>query len=120
MNALWLILGSPGCVLVLSILIGASAALALARGNLPGARVLTAFFMSPLMLPAILTGLALFQFYLLLGIGRPVWGLVLGHTLVAVPYVIRTTLAVLHNFDRRLEEAARRPRRQPVRACSSR
>jgi putative spermidine/putrescine transport system permease protein len=62
--------------------------------------------MSPLMLPAILTGLALFQMYLLMGIGRPVWGLIMGHTLVAVPYVLRTTLAVLHNFDRRLEEAA--------------
>ena len=30
----------------------------------------------------------------------------MAHTLVAVPYVIRTTLAVLHNFDRRIEEAA--------------
>ena len=43
---------------------------------------------------------------MLAGIGRPVWGLVIGHTLVAVPYVLRTSLAVLHNFDRRIEEAA--------------
>lgn len=106
MNALWLSLQVAVAVLVLSMLIGAACALALARGNLPGARVLTAFFMSPLMLPAILTGLALFQIYLLAGIGRPVWGLIMGHTLVAVPYVLRTTLAVLHNFDRRVEEAA--------------
>ena len=105
-NALWLSLKVATAVLVLSMLIGATAALALARGDLPAARLLTAFFMSPLMLPAILTGLALFQIYLLAGIGRPVWGLVMGHTVVAVPYVIRTTLAVLYNFDRRLEEAA--------------
>ena len=106
MNALWLSLKVATAVLVLSMLIGATAALALARGDLPGARVLGAVFMSPLMLPAILTGLALFQIYLLSGIGRPIWGLVMGHTVIAVPYVIRTTLAVLHNFDRRLEEAA--------------
>ena len=106
MNALFLSLWVAGCVLVLSIVIGGACALALARGNLPGRSFLTAFFMSPLMLPAILTGLALFQSYLLAGIGRPVWGLILAHTLVAVPYVIRTTLAVLHNFDRRIEEAA--------------
>lgn len=105
-NALWISLRVAAAVLVLSMLIGATAALALARGDLPAARLLTAFFMSPLMLPAILTGLALFQIYLLAGIGRPIWGLVMGHTVVAVPYVIRTTLAVLYNFDRRLEEAA--------------
>jgi putative spermidine/putrescine transport system permease protein len=106
MAALWLSLRVAVAVLALSTLIGGGCALALARGNLPGARLLTAFFMSPLMLPAMLTGLALFQVYLLSGIGRPVWGLVMGHTIVAVPYVLRTTLAVLHNFDRRIEEAA--------------
>jgi len=70
MNALWLSLWTASCVLVLAIVIGGACALALARGNLPGRALLTAFFMSPLMLPAILTGLALFQSYLLAGIGR--------------------------------------------------
>ncbi|MSP77082.1 MAG: ABC transporter permease [Rhodospirillaceae bacterium] len=106
MNALWLSLWTASCVLVLAIVIGGACAIALARGNLPGRAFLTSFFMSPLMLPAILTGLALFQSYLLAGIGRPVWGLIMAHTLVAIPYVLRTTLAVLHNFDRRIEEAA--------------
>jgi len=106
MGALWLSLRVAAAVLALSTLIGGACALALARGGLPGAPLLTAFFMSPLMLPAILTGLSLFQLYLLSGIGRPVWGLVAGHTVVAVPYVLCTTLAVLHNFDHRIEEAA--------------
>lgn len=115
MDAFWLSLRVAVAVLCLSMLIGGLCALALARGNLPCVRLLTAFFMSPLMLPAILTGLALFQVYLLSGIGRPVWGLVMGHTLVAVPYVVRTTLAVLHNFDRRIEEAAAVHGASPVR-----
>jgi putative spermidine/putrescine transport system permease protein len=106
MNALWLSLRVAAIVVVLATVIGAMAALAIARGNLPGARLLTALFLSPLMLPAILTGLALFQLFMLAGVGRPVWGLVAGHTLVAVPYVLRTTLAVLADFDRRIEEAA--------------
>lgn len=106
MNSLWLSLRVATIVLLLSTLVGAMCALALVRGKLPAAAILTALFMSPLMLPAILTGLALFQVYLLVGIGRPVWGLIMGHTLVAVPYVLRTTLAVLYNFDTRLEEAA--------------
>ncbi len=87
--------------------IGTMAALALVRGRLPGAGFLAALFLSPLMLPAILTGLALFQFYMLLDVGRPFWGLLIGHIVIAIPYVIRTTVAVLTNFDRSLEEAAR-------------
>jgi putative spermidine/putrescine transport system permease protein len=106
MNSLWLSLRVAAVVVVLATVIGALAALAIARGNLPGVRLLTAAFLSPLMLPAILTGLALFQVFMLAGVGRPLWGLVVGHTLVAVPYVLRTTLAVLHDFDRRIEEAA--------------
>ncbi|BAM91401.1 putative ABC spermidine/putrescine transporter permease protein [Bradyrhizobium oligotrophicum S58] len=95
--------------------LGASAALAIARGNLPGSRLIVATMLSPLMLPAILTGLALFQSYVLLDVGRPLWGLVAGHTLVAIPYVVRTTLAVLHNFDVRLEEAAQNLGASPTR-----
>lgn len=91
---------------VLSMLLGASAAIALSRSRLPGRDALTAIFLSPLMIPAILTGLGLFQMFLLMDVGRPAWGLILGHTIVCVPYVLRTTLAILENFDRRLEEAA--------------
>ena len=105
-DSLWLSLGVAFATVLLAMAIGGAAALALARGRLPGARILTALFLTPLMLPAILTGLALFQLLLALGIGRPVWALVVGHTIVAIPYVIRTTLAVLADFDRRIEEAA--------------
>ena len=87
--------------------IGTLAAIALVRGRVPGAAFLAALFLSPLMLPAILTGLALFQFYVLIDVGRPFWGLLIGHIVIAIPYVIRTTVAVLANFDRSLEEAAR-------------
>lgn len=115
MNALWLSLKVAAITTVLSTLTGASAALAIARGRLPRARALTAFVLSPLMLPAILTGLALFQAYMLMDVGRPLWGLVAGHVLVTTPYVVRTTLAVLHNFDTRLEEAATNLGANPLR-----
>src|SRR6202011_5306587 len=83
MNSLWLSLRVAAVVVVLATVIGALAALAIARGNLPAARVPTAVSLSPLLLPAILTGLALFQAFMLAGIGRRLWGLVIGHTLVA-------------------------------------
>lgn len=86
---------------------GTAAALALVRGNLPGRRALTALFLSPIVLPAILTGFALFQLAMVFGLGRNAWLLLAGHCVVAIPYVIRTVLALLANFDRSLEEAAR-------------
>ena len=72
MNALWLSLEVAAMTTVAATLFGASAALALARGGLPGTRAppITAIMLSPLMLPAILTGLALFQTYVLLDVGR--------------------------------------------------
>lgn len=106
MGSLWLSIRVAVVTTLLAVFFGATASLAISRGNLPGARVITSFVLSPLMLPAILTGLALFQAYMFIDIGRPLWGLVMGHVLVTTPYVVRTTLAVLHNFDTRLEEAA--------------
>jgi len=73
MNALALSLEVAVIVVVLSTVIGALCALAIVRGNLPGARLLTTLFMSPLMLPVILTGLSLFQVFMLAGLGLPVW-----------------------------------------------
>lgn len=115
MGALWLSIKVAVISTLLATLIGATASLALARGNLPATRMITAFVLSPLMLPAILTGLALFQALMFLDIGRPLWALVAGHVLVTTPYVVRTTLAVLHNFDTRLEEAATSLGASPIR-----
>ncbi|WP_244422025.1 ABC transporter permease [Bradyrhizobium sp. ORS 285] len=115
MHALLFSLEVAAMTTVAATVLGASAALAIARGNLPGSRLIVATMLSPLMLPAILTGLALFQSYVLLDVGRPVWGLVAGHTLVTIPYVVRTTLAVLHHFDVRLEEAAQNLGASPTR-----
>src|SRR5260221_1495032 len=113
MSALQLSLAVAAMTTIAATLIGASAALALARGGLPGTRVITAIMLSPLMLPAILTGLSLFQTYVLLDVGRPLWGLVLGHTLVSIPYVVRTTLAGLQDFHTRLGDAGGQLRGRP-------
>lgn len=92
---------------VLATILGTMAALALARARFPGADFLNSLMLSPLMLPGILTGLALFQFYIVIGWGRTFPGLVLAHTVITIPYVMRTVAALLATFDRSIEEAAR-------------
>lgn len=89
-----------------SIVLGVPAALVLARGEAPAARVITALFLSPLILPPIVIGAALLQFASAIGIARTFAALYVGHVVLIIPYVVRTTLASLARFDRSLEEAA--------------
>lgn len=107
MGALWFSLQLAGLTVVISTVLGTMAALALVRGGLRGAEMISAFFLAPLMVPSILTGLAIFQVFYLADIARDFWALLIAHVTVTIPYVIRTVTAVLQNFDRRLEEAAR-------------
>lgn len=107
MGAFLFSLELAGATVVIAGGMGTAAALGLARGGLPGRGVITAMFLSPLVLPGLLTGFALFQMVMVVGIGRSVPVLLAGHVVVAVPYVMRTVLAVLAQSDRSIEEAAR-------------
>lgn len=94
-------------VTISATVIGAAAAMIIDRGKLPGTSALSALFLAPLVLPTIIFALGLLIFWSAY-IGRTSFAaLWLGHTIIAVPYVIRTTLAVLHSSDKYLEEAAR-------------
>lgn len=95
--------------MVISTVIGTMAAIFLTRVVFPGRNLLRAYFLSPLILPGIVLGLALYVFYISSGWGlaRTMPGLIIGHVLVTCPYVIGTVSAALFNFDVTLEEAAR-------------
>ncbi len=95
--------------MVFSTVLGTMTSLFLVRTRFVGREFMRAFFMSPLMLPGIVLGLALYLFYISSGIGllRTIPGLVIGHILVTCPYVIGTVSAALVGFDTSLEEAAR-------------
>jgi putative spermidine/putrescine transport system permease protein len=84
---------------VLTVLAGVPAALAIARSGSAAARVLDAMFMSPLVLPGLAFGLAALMWFTLLGMPVSPLTLVIGHTVVCVPFVIRTTVAALAELD---------------------
>ncbi len=71
-----------------------------------GSRAFRGFLMSPLVLPAIVTGVALLQFYYLIDLDASLAGLLIGHVLITIPYVIRTVGAGLAGLDPDLEAAA--------------
>ncbi len=91
---------------VLAVLLGVSASLAIARSEKATARVLDSVFMSPLILPALSFGLASLMFFTLIGLPVSPLTLVIGHMVVCVPYVVRTTVAALAQLDPALLESS--------------
>ena len=77
------------------------------RYRFPGRDLVNAFFMSPLILPTVVIGIALLQFYNQLRIGSTAASLVLGHVIVTTPYAIRLIAASLTGLDPAIERAAR-------------
>jgi putative spermidine/putrescine transport system permease protein len=92
---------------VLALLLGVPTALVLARTHFRGQQGLAALFLSPLILPPIVMGAAILQYAGALGFARTYGAMLVGHTVIVIPYVVRTTLASLVGFQSSLEEAAR-------------
>jgi len=101
---------------VLATMLGAPVAVALVRYRFPGRDLVNAFFMSPLILPTVVIGIALLQFYNQIRIGSTAASLVLGHVIVTTPYAIRLIAASLTGLDPSIERAARNLGAPPLRA----
>lgn len=92
---------------LLALAIGVPAALAIQRHRFAGREALQNFFLSPVMVPEIVLGLALLQHLLVAFRLHVLWALVLGHAVILVPYAVRVTGASLAMSDPSVEEAAR-------------
>lgn len=82
------------------------AAIAIARHRFAGREALTALFMSPLIVPAVVLGIAFLRFFSTIGAGGSTVGLLLSHVIVIFPFAFRLVLASAIGLDRRIEDAA--------------
>ncbi|KRA60518.1 MULTISPECIES: ABC transporter permease [Rhizobiaceae] len=107
LDAAWTSLKLAVLVTISATVIGAAMAIVIHRQRLPGTTFIAGIFLAPLVLPTIVFALGLLIAW------SSYWGatslltLWIGHTVIAIPYVIRTTLAVLATSDKFLEEAGR-------------
>lgn len=85
---------------------GAGAAIALDGARFPGRGLLLGLFLSPLVVPAVVTGFALLLALSQAGILDGFVRLLSGHVIITLPYTVRATLASLAGRDKRLVEAA--------------
>ena len=101
-TSIWLGLASSAVALSLSV----PAALAIARYDFRGREAIAALFMSPLMIPHVVLGIAFLRFFTQIGLGNTFLGLALAHIVIVFPFALRLTLASAVGMDRSIEQAA--------------
>jgi putative spermidine/putrescine transport system permease protein len=94
------------CVVVLAVAIGALAALAIVRLPFPGIGLVRMVLMTPLIVPSVVVAIAVYSVYVSLHLIGSFLGIVLAHTILALPFTIVLMVAGFQRVDRRLEEAS--------------
>jgi putative spermidine/putrescine transport system permease protein len=109
-------LKAASLTMVIATLSGLGAAIALVRGRLPLTGLITAFLISPLVVPTVILAIALYFVFVELKIVGTLFGLVLAHVVLAIPYVIIVMSGALRGIDTSLERAAQTLGASPVNA----
>jgi putative spermidine/putrescine transport system permease protein len=93
-------------VTIVSLVLGIPCAVGLTRFKVPGQDAVLGIILSPLIVPLIVTGVALLQLFSMIGSRATLLQLVIGHTVICLPYVIRSVSASFVLVNRNLEDAA--------------
>ena len=88
--------------------IGVPLAFAFQRHEFPGKPLIRALTLGPLILPTLVTGIALLQFLTIVGLGRWIgfWALLVGHVIICLPFSVRTVAISLQAMPGAVESAA--------------
>jgi putative spermidine/putrescine transport system permease protein len=105
-RATWLSARLATVAATLAVIVATPAALVLARHRFIGRETLSALFMSPLMIPHVVLGIALLRYLAQIGLGATFAGLVAGHVLLIAPFAMRLVMASATSMDERIYQAA--------------
>ena len=90
----------------LSMVLGTLSASGLSRMNFALKPVIIGLILSPLLIPIVITAVGMYFHFADIGLSGTYLGLILAHTVLAVPFVVITVLASLEGFDHDLLRAA--------------
>jgi len=107
------LIGIPATLIATTL--GTLAALGLTRTRFFGKGVIYALSISPIIVPVIIVSLALYIFFARLDLIGSAFGLILAHSILAMPFSVLIVSATLEHFDITLERAARVLGAGPVR-----
>lgn len=91
---------------LVSTAIGAAAAIALAGSRTRFGGAIFAFFLAPMIVPRVVIAVGMFYLFARLGLVATNTGLVIGHSVLALPFTVVTVTAILKTYDPRLDQAA--------------
>ncbi|ERG96193.1 ABC transporter permease [Haloquadratum walsbyi] len=102
-----------------SAIIGTAAAIGMVRNEyarwLFNVDTLNTLFITPMMVPWVVTGIAVLSLYSILDIAGSFISLIMGHILITLPFMTIVVAGQLYGFDRSLEEAAQNLGAGPLR-----
>jgi len=90
----------------LALALGVPLSFGLVRGKFPGRQMLDRLSMAPIIVPTIIFAVAIYGVFAKLKLIGEWYGLVLAHTVLALPFVVLVMVAGLRDFDRSIEQAA--------------
>jgi putative spermidine/putrescine transport system permease protein len=105
-NAFWVSLWLGAVSSLIALLFAVPAALGIARHQFRGREALSALFLSPLMIPHVVLGIAFLRFFTQTGVSGTFPALLVAHVVVVFPFALRLTLAAATGMDRSIEMAA--------------
>ncbi|RKF14160.1 ABC transporter permease [Roseovarius spongiae] len=105
-TAAWISLKLGVAAATVATVLAVPAALAIGQGRFAGRDALQALFLSPLMVPTVVLGIAFLRFLSLMGLNGTFFGLMLCHAIIITPFILRLVLASVAGLDRSVEKAA--------------
>lgn len=105
-SALWNSLEVAVIATVLAVALGTAAAIGLTRLAPRWRRPLTGFFLAPMIVPVIVTAVAVYRSALDVGLSATILGMSLGHVLLALPFVVINVGIALRSIDENWLRAA--------------
>jgi spermidine/putrescine transport system permease protein len=89
-----------------AVVLGTLAAFAIDRFNFPGKQAIRFFVVLPIVLPGIVTGVAMLSFFTLLGWPLSKWTIIIGHATFCITLILNNVIARLGQLPRNLDEAS--------------
>jgi putative spermidine/putrescine transport system permease protein len=106
MDGLWRSVITALLTAIVATVIGTMASLAVHRLKFPGKKIFTNLIVAPMVIPVIVVGIAMYHTFSMYKLTNTIPGLVLAHSILALPIVFVTVSASLKGIDRNLELAA--------------